>query len=573
MNYGFSRKHKCVFFVVSIAMVLLFSSTGSPSTTINVNLTAPTNRSTVSGSITIACAVTTQVVWVNFYIDGTYLASSPPYILNWDSRTVSNGTHTISATAFGRNSAILGTSSVSLNVANIVEVTFNRPHSATTVSGVTPVTATAARNVAWLNFYVDGSYQASTPRSWSAGAPATWYWNASPYSLGNHTVSASAYSSSSTLLGNASVTVSVASPTPVPRMSVATSGTPTNPVIYDGHGAMSKGFDVSGSYVVIQNWNISTQAIGTNAYGVFVHNGAHNVTIQNNSIHDLCNEGVAMDATVSYITVASNTIYRASMSGIHADGKYANVQGNDVSLTMQYPDRLGGIFSVCQELNGADADAIRFFGLGHVIAHNELHDVPFGGWGSAASPDPHTDCFQTWGASGETTDNILIEYNDCRASSPAATSGIEISSLAGLDGPVGTITYKYNTFANMKQGINIESNVGAVVFDHNSVAHILEEILIFGEPTTSASAITNNIFYDTGGGGDSYTTSLGPTISNNDCILATGNPCGRYPLTAPAVSLNPQFASLGSGSDPWLSLDFHLLSTSAVATMGAFPLQ
>lgn len=573
MNYGFSRRPKFVVFVVSAAMVLLFSSVSSSTTIVNVNLTSPTNRNTVSGLVTIACAVSNQVVWVDFYIDGTYLASSPPYIHDWDSRTVSNGTHTISVTAFGNNSAILGSSSVSVNVANITEVAFNTPHSAATVSGVTPVTATAAGNVASLKFYVDGSYQASTPGSWSPGAPATWYWNTSPYSLGNHTVSASAYSSSSALLGNAAVTVSVASPTPVARMSIAASGNPTSPLIYDGHGAMSQGFDVSGSYVVIQNWNISTQANGYNAYGIFVHNGAHNVTIQNNIIHDLCNEGVSMDATVSYITVASNTIFRASMSGIHADGKYASVQGNDVSLTMQYPDRLGGIFSVCQELNGADADAIRFFGLGHVIAHNALHDVPYGGWGSIASPDPHTDCFQTWGASGETTDNVLIEYNDCRASSPAATSGIEISSLAGLDGPVGTITYKYNTFANMKQGINVESNVGTVVFDHNSVAHILEEILIFGEPTTAASAITNNIFYDTGNGGDSYTTSLSPTISNNDCIMANGSRCGTYPLAGPGDSLNPQFASLGSGSDPWLSLDFHLQSTSAVPTMGAFPLQ
>jgi Right handed beta helix region/Bacterial Ig domain len=527
----------------------------------------------VSGSVTISSAVTTQVSWVNFYIDGAYLTSSPPYILNWNSRTVSNGIHTISATAYARNNSSIGSSSVSINVINMAEVTFTLPRSASTVSGVTPVTANAAPNVAWLNFYVDGRYQSSTPSSWSPGAPATWYWNTSEYSLGNHTVSTSAYSSSDTLLGNASVTVNVASPTPIPRMSVAGSGTPANPLIYDGHGAMSEGFDVAGSYVVIQNWNISIQANGNNAYGIFVHNGAHNVTIQNNNIHDLCNEGVTMDASVSYITVASNTIYRASMSGVHADGKYDSVQGNDISLTMQYPDRLGGIFSACQELNGADADAIRFFGLGHVIAHNRLHDVPYGGWGSIASPDPHTDCFQTWGASGENTDNVIIEYNDCRASSAAATSGIEISSLAGLDGPVGTITYKYNTFANMKQGINVESNVGAVVFDHNSVAHILEEILIFGEPATSVSIITNNIFYDAGSGGDSYTTSLSPTISNNDCIMANGSPCGSYPLRGPAVSLNPQFASLGSGTDPWLTLDFHLQSTSPVPTMGAFPLQ
>jgi hypothetical protein len=145
--------------------------------------------------------------------------------------------------------------------------------------------------------------------------------------------------------------------------------------------------------------------------------------------------------------------------------------------------------------------------------------------------------------------------------------------LEALAGPVGTISYKYNTFANMTAGINIDSNVGTVIFDHNSVAHILEEILIYNQPINSSSTITNNIFYDVGSGGDSYTTSLNPTISNNDCVMANGSPCGSYPVRGAAASLSPQFASLGSGTNPWLSLDFNLQSTSPVPTMGAFPLQ
>src|SRR5262249_2051712 len=123
------------------------------------------------------------------------------------------------------------------------------------------------------------------------------------------------------------------------RTYITASGIATNPLIYDGHGAMSKGFDVTGSYIIIRNWNVSIQTNGINGYGVFLHKGAHNVTIQNNSIHDLCRDGVFMDGSVSYITVNSNTIYRASMSGVHADGKYDRVSHNDISLTMQYPDR------------------------------------------------------------------------------------------------------------------------------------------------------------------------------------------------------------------------------------------
>jgi hypothetical protein len=468
------RRQQCLRLLTSAVMALMILPKLSYAST-SVNLTSPTNGSTVSGTVTVVIAISSSVSWADAYIDGNYFTSSPPFIFNWDSRTVGNGKHTISVTVFNSYNAIIGSSSVSVNVVNIS-----------------------------------------------------------------------------------------------PRLSITNSGTSTKPLIFDGHGSMSRGFDVTGSYIVIQNWDISMQASGNAAYGVFLHNGAHNVTIQSNTIHDLCAEGVYMDSSVSSISVTANTIYRASQSGVKADGQYATISSNDISRTTQYPDRLGGIFAACQELSGADADGIRFFGSGHVFTYNKLHDIPNGGWGSASSPNPHTDCFQTWGASGETTSNVLFQYNDCRGT---ATTGVEISSLEALAGPVGTISYKYNTFANMTAGINIDSNVGTVIFDHNSVAHILEEILIYNQPINSSSTITNNIFYDVGSGGDSYTTSLNPTISNNDCVMANGSPCGSYPVRGAAASLSPQFASLGSGTNPWLSLDFHLQSTSPVPTMGAFPLQ
>ncbi len=572
MNHGRIRRDRCVFPIAAALMLLVARAVPSHANT-SVTLTEPANGSTVVGSIAVTAAIPSGVVPVDFYPNGFYPASSPTYTIDRNFSRVGNGNRTISAAASEADNSTTGSSPVTVNVNNGSEITITAPQSGTTVSGTIGVTISAASNVSWVNFYADGTYQASTPSSWSAGSPATWYWNTSEYSNGNHTISVTAYSASDTELGGAAVTLNVGFPAPVGRTTINASGTTTNPLIYDGHGAMSRGFDVTGSYVVIQGWNISTQANGNNGYGVFVHNGAHNVTIQNNTVHDLCRDGVFMDSSVSYINVNSNTIYRASMSGVHADGSHDNVSHNDISLTMQYPDRLGGIFAVCQEINGADADGMRFFGSGHVISYNKLHDVPYGGWGSIASPNPHTDCFQTWGAYGETTGDILIEHNDCRWNGATSVSDIEISSLQGLDGPVETITYKYNTFADMRQGINVADNVGSVIFDHNSAAHILQEVLIYNQPITSTSTITNNIFYDIGGGDDSYTTSLGPAIWNNDCIMANGSRCGTYPVTAPAVSLNPQFASFGSGSDPWLSLDFHLRSTSPIPTIGAFPLQ
>jgi Bacterial Ig domain len=84
----------------------------------NITVTAPTKGSNVSGFVTIVSAVSSQVSWANVYIDGGYLTSSPPYTVAWNSTSVGNGGHTITVTAYGRNSAVVGSSSVTVNVNN-----------------------------------------------------------------------------------------------------------------------------------------------------------------------------------------------------------------------------------------------------------------------------------------------------------------------------------------------------------------------------------------------------------------------------------------------------------------------
>jgi hypothetical protein len=84
-----------------------------------VTITAPASGGQVSGTA-VAIAVTkgTSVSWVNFYVDGIYLASSPPYTYSWNSTTVADGTHTISANAYSASGTLLGTASIVVTVAN-----------------------------------------------------------------------------------------------------------------------------------------------------------------------------------------------------------------------------------------------------------------------------------------------------------------------------------------------------------------------------------------------------------------------------------------------------------------------
>ncbi len=83
-----------------------------------VSLTSPGNGSTVSGNVNVAATAGAGVGWVNLYVDGNYLRSSPPLNTTWNSGSVGNGNHTISAEAFNSSSNALGSASVVVNVQN-----------------------------------------------------------------------------------------------------------------------------------------------------------------------------------------------------------------------------------------------------------------------------------------------------------------------------------------------------------------------------------------------------------------------------------------------------------------------
>jgi hypothetical protein len=177
-----------------------------------VKITAPTNGSTVSGTVNIAVSVSSSVVWVDVYIDGAYFASSPPYTFSWNSATVANGSHTISVTAFNSSGAI-GQDSVTVTVANgaatptptptpassTVQIT--SPTNGATVSGTVNIAVSASSSVTWVNVYIDGAYFASSP-------PYTFSWDTTKVANGSHTISVTANNSSG-VIGRASVSVNV----------------------------------------------------------------------------------------------------------------------------------------------------------------------------------------------------------------------------------------------------------------------------------------------------------------------------------------------------------------------------
>ncbi len=195
-----------------------------------VQITAPATSASVSGTVSIVLQKTSNVVWINAYVDGHYLASTPPSTLSWISTTVANGSHVISAIGYSSAGAVLGTATVTVTVQNggssptpiatstvvatstavatptatatagAIQIT--APANGAAVSGTVGITVQRPSNVSWVNIYVDGRYLVSSP-------PFTFSWNSTTVANGSHVISTNGYSSAGAAVGSASVTVTV----------------------------------------------------------------------------------------------------------------------------------------------------------------------------------------------------------------------------------------------------------------------------------------------------------------------------------------------------------------------------
>jgi hypothetical protein len=531
-------------------------------------ITSPANGATVSGQVTIATQESTTVSWINVNADGVWFASnsptaSRPYSVTWNSTKVANGGHTLSVDSFSSSNNLIGSTAITVAVANGAATstptrTPSKTPTRTPAGTLTPKpsnTPTPVRTPIPNATAIGGAYYVAPTGSDSAAGTATAPWRTIQHAAAK------------LLAGQTAV---VLPGSYVERVSITSSGNASAPItLAAAAGADVKvlGFNLSGSYWVLDGFDISTQTNNTDGYGVYVFRGASHVTIRNNYIHELCHEGIYMDSTVSYISVISNRIWRAEMAGAQVDGLYDLIQGNEVWGTQQQPAALGGIYSACTTPNGADADGFRFFGQHHDFVRNYLHDIVYG---TKENPNPHIDCFQTWGSGSMKVDNVTFERNWCRW--PSSSAQNHASMLEGTSGPVGTLTYKNNVFADMEDGLIIgegqPSGVAVMKILNNTFDHIKREAVQFNDTRTSADEVTNNIFFDVGGGGDSYMCLAGgnPIIQSNDFYMRGGTSVGSYCSNAPYLSVNPAFVN--SGDATGAGANYHLQAGSPVKDNG-----
>ena len=181
----------------------------------DVQLASPADGQWVNAPTEVKAAVGPDISWVNFYVDGDYLRSSPPYGFTWDPSSVSQGSHVISVRGYDRSSAFVGAAQATISTSAVVVTS---PTNGSAVSGSVTLSAASQPNVSWLDFYVDGTYLSSSP-------PYSRSWDSSSVPDGSHVLSVNAYDRSSAQVGTAQAAVVVSNGSPSPSPSPGVTGT------------------------------------------------------------------------------------------------------------------------------------------------------------------------------------------------------------------------------------------------------------------------------------------------------------------------------------------------------------
>jgi hypothetical protein len=127
-NSRFADRLNSIVALIAMGCALVFSARGTASAASTVQLTAPANGATVSGTISLSCTVPSNVAWINidvdygFYATGSYYETT--YSTNWNSASVANGSHTIQCNGYASNGSLLGNPVANIRKQWIIHTSF-----------------------------------------------------------------------------------------------------------------------------------------------------------------------------------------------------------------------------------------------------------------------------------------------------------------------------------------------------------------------------------------------------------------------------------------------------------------
>jgi hypothetical protein len=345
------------------------------------------------------------------------------------------------------------------------------------------------------------------------------------------------------------------------RVRIDRGGTANAPITFQTQGSVSMyGFTVQANYVTIRGFEITdTPDNSRDGYGIWLQGSG--CVIENNYIHHATRGGIQIyarlgaDARTTNCLVLNNRLYRNAMVGIEIYGRNHVVEGNEIWGTIQYH------FRWKNPPSSVDADGVRFFGSGHVLRGNYIHDILFS---DPENLSPHIDCFQTWEDSyREAAHDVLIEKNRCdnvqAQSRGVVGQGFMLHNASNL-----TIR---NNLIKAYKGIN---GVGcsSLVIINNTVVNSLSLPTTFHPvgitlTNTIKPTIKNNIFYDQPGNTVFLSQVSGLDNTQNLSYRSDGQDLwttDTYPHKNDLWNINPLFVS---------AADYHLTAGSPAIDAGA----
>jgi len=336
--------------------------------TLAVSITSPAASATVSGTMAVGATATDSVAIssVQLQVDGASVGSADtasPYNFSWNTTSVANGSHTLTAVAkdsSGNTATSAGVKvTVSNPVASTLTVSITSPAASATVSGTVAVAATATDSVtiSSVQLQVDGASVGSADTT----SPYNFSWSSSSVANGSHTLTAVAKDSSGNTATSAAVKVTVnnSDTTPptvsitAPASSATVSGTVTvSATASDNVAVASVQLQVDGANVGSADtaspynfsWITTNYANGSHALTAIAKDSAGNATTS---------------ATVN-VTVSNTSGGGGSGSGIPSTLGWFDVSGQQIAPNCPPdPSSTGSCYGVVDAWNSAVVDTNR----------------------------------------------------------------------------------------------------------------------------------------------------------------------------------------------------------------------
>jgi hypothetical protein len=501
-----------------------------------VTIASPASGSTVGGTVTVAASVTIVgglvVRGVQFKLDGANLDAedtAAPYSIPWNSRTASNGSHTLVAVARDLLGVTYSSNPVTVTVFNDTTppvVTVTSPVSGAAIAGTTNISATATDNigVVGVQFRVDGANVGAEDTT----APYSVPWNTSSAAAGAHTVSAVARDAAGNVTTSAAVAVAVDNVAPTIMMTAPAAGSTVAGTIAvsanasDNVGLAGVQFKLDGANLGAEDTSApySTSWNTTGASG-----GAHTLTaVARDAAGNVATSG-------AFVVTVDNT---APTIALTAPQNGATVNGT-VTVTATASDS-GGIAGVQFKVDGAN------LGVEDTTApYSVVWDTTAAASGShtlTATARDTAGNLATSGTAAVTVDNVPLTVTITAPQSGATVGGtVSVTASASGSGGVAGVQFKLD-------GANLgaEDTTAPYAVDWN---------------TTNATNGSHNLTAVVRGGTGNSATAPTVTVTVNNASETVV----RVEDSSPSITYAGSWA-LANTAKPWSG------GTAALATGG-----